>query len=140
VPDGKPATYIHIPYPRRAEVEFEYDAEQDVYMRYVRGEPHTDALNDEQLSASNVIVHYAEYQETDVLDVRGAPTLKVIFQGEGRVQVFRDGVMIEAKWSKPGPDDFVQYVYLDGSPVPLRPGQTWVEVVPLDYDITFEAE
>lgn len=140
VPDGEPATYVRIPYPRRAEVEFEYDAEQGLYMRSVRGEPHTDALNGEQLSASNVIVHYAEYQETDVLDVRGAPTLNIIFQGEGRAQIFRDGVMIEAKWAKTGPDDFVQYVYLDGSPIPLRPGQSWIEVVPPDYEITFEAE
>jgi hypothetical protein len=140
VPEGEPAPYIRVPYPQRAEVEFEYDAERGLYMRSVRGEPHTDALNGEQLSAANVIVHYAQYEETDVLDVRGAPTLKIVFQGEGRAQICRDGVMIEAKWVKPGADDFVQYVYLDGSPVPLRPGQTWVEVVPLDYEITFEAE
>jgi hypothetical protein len=44
--------------------------------------------------------------------------------------------MIEAKWVRPGVEDFVKYVYLDGSPVPLRPGQTWIEVVPLDYQIT----
>jgi hypothetical protein len=139
-PDGEPATYISIPYPQRASVEFEYDAKQSLYMRFVRGEPHTDALNGEQLSASNVIIHYAKYEETEVLDVRGAPTLKVIFQGEGRAQICRDGVMIEAKWTKPGLDDFVQYVYLDGSPVPLRPGETWIEIVPLDYEITFAAE
>jgi hypothetical protein len=140
VPEGDPATYIDIPYPQRARVEFEYDAEQGLYMRSVRGEPHTDALNGEQLSASNVIIHYAKYEETDVLDVRGAPTLKVIFQGEGRAQICRDGVMIEAKWIKPGLEDFVQYVYVDGSPVPLRPGQTWIEIVPPDYEIAFEPE
>ena len=43
-------------------------------------------------------------------------------------------------WVKPGEHDFVKYVYLDGSSVPLRPGQTWVEVVPTDYEITYEAE
>jgi hypothetical protein len=48
--------------------------------------------------------------------------------------------MIEAKWLKSGGRDFVKYVYLDGSPVPLRPGQTWIEVVPTDYQITYEAE
>jgi len=140
VPEGEPATYIHIPYPQRASVTFEYDAERGVYMRFVRGQPHTDALNVEQLSASNVIIHYAKYEETDVVDVRGAPTLNVIFQGEGRAQICRDGVKIEAKWIKPGPEDFVQYVYLDGSPVPLRPGQSWIEIVPPDYEVTYEIE
>jgi hypothetical protein len=106
----------------------------------VQGEPHIDALNGQQLTAANVIVHYAIYEETDVLDVNGVPTLNIISTGEGRAQIFRDGVMIEAKWVRPGVKDFVQYVYLDGSPVPLRPGQSWVEIVPTDYQITYQAE
>jgi hypothetical protein len=140
VPDGDAATYVHIPYPRRAVVEFEYDAAQGLYRRFVQGEPHTDALNGEQLTAANVIVHYAIYEETDVLDVNGVPTFNIISTGEGRAQILRDGVMIEAKWVRPGMKDFVRYVYLDGSPVPLKPGQSWVEVVPTDYQITYEAE
>ncbi len=140
VPEGEPATYVHIPYPKLAVVEFHYDSEQHLYKRFVEGEPHLDALNDEQLAAANVIVHYAVYQETDVLDVNGAPTLNVTSTGEGRAQIFRDGVMIEAKWVRPNVQDFCKYLYLDGSPVPLRPGQTWIEVVPTDYQITYEAE
>jgi hypothetical protein len=139
-PDGEPAAYLHIPYPRRALVEFRYDPPTETYMRYVQGEPHIDALTGEQLSASNVIVHYAEYQETDVVDVNGVPTLNIISTGEGRAQVFRDGVMIEGKWIRPGVEDFCRYVYLDGSPIPLHPGQSWIEVVPLDYAVTYEAE
>ncbi len=140
VPEGEAATYIHVPYPKRAVVEFQYDAEQKLYKRFVQGEPHTDALNGEQLTAANVIVHYAKYEETEVVDVLGAPTFNIVFQGEGRAQIFRDGVVIEAKWGKPGVQDFVKYVYLDGSAVPLRPGQTWIEVVPPDYQTTYEAE
>ena len=121
-------------------MEFRYDREGYSYKRFVRGEPHTDALNGEQLAAANVIVQYTTYEETDVLDVNGAPTLNVIFSGEGRAQIFRDGVMIEAKWVKPDSGEFVKYLHLDGSPVPLRPGQTWVEVVPTDYQIAYEAE
>jgi hypothetical protein len=139
-PEGEPATYVHIPYPRRALVEYRYDPEQHLYKRFTQGEPHMDALNGEQLTAANVVVHYAVYEETDVVDVLGAPTFNVVFQGEGRAQIFRDGVMIEAKWLKPDGQDFVKYVYLAGSSVPLRPGQTWVEVVPTDYQITYEAE
>jgi len=140
VPEGEPATYVHIPYPKRSLVEYRYDPEQHLYKRFTRGVPHTDALNGQQLTAANVIVHYATYEETDVVDVLGAPTFNIVFSGEGRAQIFRDGVMIEAKWVKPGVQDFVKYVYLDGSPVPLRPGQTWVEVVPTDYQITYKAE
>jgi hypothetical protein len=82
VPQGEPATYFLVPYPKRALVEYRYDAEKHVYERWVQG------------------------------------------------------VVIEAKWVRPATEDFVKYVYLDGTPVPLRPGQTWVEVVPLEYQIT----
>ena len=139
-PRGEPATYFLAPYPKRALVEYRYDAEQHVYKRWAQGEPHVDALNGEQLASANVIVHYTKYQETDVKDVNGNPTFNIISTGEGRSQIFRDGVMIEAKWVRPSVQDFVKYVYLDGSPVPLRPGQTWVEVVPLEYQITYKAE
>lgn len=139
-PQGQPATYFLVPYPKRALVEYRYDAERHVYKRWVQGEPHVDALNGEQLASANVIVQYTKYEETDVKDVNGNPTFNIITTGEGRAQIFRDGVMIEAKWIRPGLQDFVKYVYPDGSPVPLRPGQTWVEVVPLEYQITYKAE
>jgi hypothetical protein len=135
-PQGEPATYFLVPYPKRALVEYRYDAEKHVYERWVQGEPHVDALNGEQLASANVIVHYTKYEETDVKDVNGNATFNIISTGEGRAQIFRDGVVIEAKWVRPATEDFVKYVYLDGTPVPLRPGQTWVEVVPLEYQIT----
>jgi len=137
-PQGEPAMYLRVPYPKRALVEYRYDAEEQKYKRWVQGEPHVDALNGEQLAAANVIVHYAKYEETDVKDSNGQPTYNIVLTGEGRALVYRDGVKIEAKWVRPGITDFVKYVYLDGTPVPLRPGQTWVEVVPLDYNITIQ--
>jgi len=136
-PAGESAESLQIPYPRRAAVEFRYDEGSKRYLRFVQGEAHTDALTGEQLAAANVIVHYATYQETDAVDVNGVPTFNIVFTGEGRAQIFRDGVVIEAKWIRPGLKDFCEYVYLDGTPVPLRPGQTWVEVVPTDYQISW---
>jgi len=140
LPGGEAATYVRIPYPAQALVEFRYDSERHLYKRYVQGVPHLDALTDEQLTAANVIVHYTAYQETDVKDVNGVPTFNIISTGEGRAQIFRDGIMIEAKWSRGAVNDFVKYTYVDGSDVALRPGQTWIEVVPPDYDTTYEAE
>jgi hypothetical protein len=137
---GEPATYVHIPYPKRYLVEFRYDTDSRLYKRFVRGEPHTDAINGQQLAAANVIIHYARYERQTVTDAHGSHTFDITFTGEGRAQIFRDGVMIEAKWVRPGEKDFVQYLNLDGAPVLLRPGQTWVEVVPPEYQVTFKVE
>ncbi len=140
VSTGAPATYVHIPFPKRYVVEYRYDAEQHLYKRFVRGEPHTDAINDQQLAAANVIIHYARYEQQKVTDANGMHTFDITFTGEGRAQIFRDGLMIEAKWLRPGQEDFVKYLYPDGSTVSLRPGQTWVEVVPPEYEVTYKAE
>lgn len=139
-PSGEPATYIHIPFPRRYLVEYRYDPEKHLYKRFVYGTPHTDAIDGQQLTAANVIVHYTKYETTEVTDAHGAHTFDISFTGEGRAQIFRDGVMLEAKWSRPNLQDFCQYLNLDGSPVPLRPGQTWVEIVPVEYQVTYKAE
>ncbi len=139
-PKGEPAAYIHIPYPKRYVVEYRYDPETHVYKRFVRGEPHTDALNSQQLTAANVIVHYTKYERQEVTDAHGSHTFDIVFTGEGRAQIFRDGVVIEAKWFRPNLEDFCQYLNLDGSPVPLRMGQTWVEVVPNEYEVAYKPE
>ena len=137
-PQGEPATYVRVPYPSRALVEFRYDAERHLYRRWVQGEPHVDALNGEQLAAANVIVQYSQYEQTDVKDSNGQYSYNIHSTGEGRAQIFRDGVLIEARWVRPTVTDFVRYLYRDGSPVPLLPGQSWIEVVPVEYKVTFE--
>ncbi len=139
-PTGEPASYVRIPFPERASVEFRYDAQRQLYRRYVQGQPHLDAESNEQLTAANVIVHYMVYEETDVKDVNGVPTFNIISTGEGRAQVFRDGVAIEARWIRPEVEDFVQYVYLDGTVVLFHVGQSWVEVVPPEYVVAFGTE
>jgi len=51
------------------------------------------------------------------------------------VQVFRDGVKIEGAWRQPGEGELIQFFDQDGDPLPLKPGQTWIEMVPLDYQL-----
>ena len=139
-PVGDAATYVEIPYPKRALVEYRYDPTTHLFRRWARGEPHTDALTGEQLAAANVIVVYATYQESSAKDVNGQPTFNIVSTGEGRAQIFRDGIAVEGKWIRPTREAFLRLVHLDGSPVPLRVGQSWVEMVPPDYRVTFKAE
>ena len=36
------------------------------------------------------------------------------------------------------PSDMLRYVDGEGRPFPLKPGNTWVQVVPLDFEIELE--
>ena len=61
--DGQPASGVQIAYKTFALVEWQYDVENGRYFRWIDGEPHIDANNDEQLSAANVLILYALHQQ-----------------------------------------------------------------------------
>jgi len=136
-PQGRAASRIRIPYPGVAPVDYRYDAASGTYRRYVEGAPHTDALNGQQIAPDNVVVIYCEHKKTDMVeDKLGNTSIMVWWVGTGRAQVFRDGVKIDGQWSRPEPAQQMRLVDADGKDIPLKPGQTWIEIVPLDYRVT----
>lgn len=138
-PQGTPATRIHVPYPGVAPVDYRYDAASRTYLRSVQGVPHTDALNGKQLAPDNVVVIYCEHKKTDIVeDKLGNVAIMVWWVGTGRAQVFRDGVMIEGQWSRPQAADQMRLLDAQGKDIALKPGQTWIEIVPLDYQVTVQ--
>ncbi|HHX44681.1 MAG TPA: DUF3048 domain-containing protein [Chloroflexi bacterium] len=138
-PVGEPGTEIHIPYPQSSVVDWAYDAETGRYLRSVQGQPHREGLTGEQIAADNVIVFYAEHRATDIVeDVNGATAIDIVMSGEGRALVIRDGQAVEARWVQSPPGEPIQYYDADGDIVPLRPGTTWIQIVPTDYEVVIE--
>jgi len=139
VPPGEAAESVAIPYPELCKVDWAYDAEKGRYLREVQSEPHLDALDGEQIGAENVVVLYAPHEKTDIVeDSLGSTAIDIQLEGSGRVQVFRDGVKIEGAWRQPGEGELIQFYGQDGDPLALKPGQTWIEMVPPDYLVSSE--
>ena len=136
---GDPANTIFIPYPAKTSpVEWRYDSASSRYLRWVNGEPLVDFADDLQLSAANVIVYYAEHQPTDIVeDSNGATSIRIIVNGEGRAQIFRDGVVVEGRWRTDGTQT-PEFLFPNGAPIPLKRGNSWIEVVPTDYKVEVE--
>lgn len=138
--DVQPATTIDIPYSADySDVHYEYDPELEAYRRWILDEPHLEELTGEQLSAPNVIVLYANHVETLIVeDVLGSKSVQIQLWGRGRMQLFRDGVVKEGIWLRDGRDG--PLVFVDGNlqPIPLKPGKAWIQVVPLDMQITHD--
>lgn len=138
-PEGTPTTFIKIPYePTYVTTEYQYDPAQGVYLRSILGEPHTDELTGKQLTASNVIILFANHVETPILeDTHGGGHYSIQIQlwGEGPAKIFRDGQAYELKWSRPQRQDLVTFVDDKGNRFPLKPGNSWVQLVPLDFPI-----
>lgn len=138
-PEGEPAPAVRIPYPRSSRVDWEYDAASGRYLRYVQGQPHLDALNNQQIAADNVIIFFTEHRRTDIVeDSLGTTSIDIIMTGTGRAVVVRDGVRINAEWRRTAEDRPILYWDANGEVIPFRPGKTWIQIVPLDYQIVYE--
>ena len=61
--------------------------------------------------------------------------------GTGPAVVFRDGLVYEGLWARPHRDDMVVFRDPTGqTPIPLKPGNTWIQLAPLSgHRWTFEA-
>ena len=136
-PDGgQPATHVQIPFPSRdMVVEYRYDAARGVYLRWDAGVPHLDAATGEQLAVTNVVVAYAPHVDTDIYEDeprRNHPSVQIQLWGTGPVVVLRDGLAYEGLWARPKREDMLVFRDATGQiPIPLKPGNTWVELVPL---------
>ncbi|MGD9144399.1 MAG: DUF3048 domain-containing protein [Anaerolineae bacterium] len=142
---GQPATQINIPYPHRdMVVDYRYDPDSGAYLRWNGGEPHLDALSGEQISVTNVVVLYATHVDTDIYEDeprRNHPSVQIQLWGTGDAVVFRDGLAYEGLWARPQRDDMVVFRDSEGQiPIPLKPGNTWIQLVPLEgHRWAFEA-
>jgi LysM repeat protein len=131
---GMPAPDIYIPYPGSSFTEWHYDAGAGKYLRWINGGPMRDIFSG-QVAASNVIVYFAEHQQTDIVeDVTGATSVRILVNGAGPAWFFRDGQLLKGYWQTDGtrPPYFCTE---SGEPYHLKPGNTWVQLVPLSYTI-----
>jgi hypothetical protein len=54
--------------------------------------------------------------------------------GEGPLTVFRDGMRYEGGWARDDPEQMLQLYDEAGDPLALKPGPSWIEVVPTGFD------
>lgn len=134
------ANEVVIPFPQvTSEAAWKYDPASNSYLRFTTGDPHYD-LSGKQLSAANVIIYFAEHQATDIVeDSNGATSIRIIMNGRGAAWLLRDGKLLKGNWETDGAQT-PQFVFDNGQPMPLKPGNTWVQVIPLDYFVTIDGQ
>jgi hypothetical protein len=127
-----------IPYPQQtSQVTWKYDPASGDYLRWKTGEPMND-FDGQQLTATNVIIYFAEHGDTDIVeDSNGATSIRIIVNGLGTAWLLRDGKILKGNWETNGRET-PNFIFNDGRPIPLKPGNTWVEVVPLEYEIDID--
>jgi hypothetical protein len=113
---------------------WEYDADDGSYVRYQGDSLHVEESTGEALRAVNVVVLQAEHTVTDIDEGYGSFSVRIDLLGNGPALVFRDGLMAEGTWIRSGQMEMITILDEAGNPIPFRPGNVWVQVVP-DVDI-----
>lgn len=137
VGDAPVISKITIPFSTANRVEWTYDPEARRYLRANNGSVHTDTVTGEQLWATNVVVMWARMSAAAKRDVTGSQTYDIELVGTNRVSVFHNGQRFDGTWSAAA-DSPPAFKAEDGSVIRLSPGNTWIQVVPTDVNITLQ--
>jgi hypothetical protein len=119
--NGVPAFGVHVEYgggPAQAPVDHVWDAARNGWARNQNTTPHVD-IHGVQVAPQNVIVQFIGYEGN-----RGVLT------GGGEAWVFTGGQVIAAGWSRPDVNQPTQFLDINGAPIGLEPGRTWVLLPP----------
>ena len=112
-------------------VSFDWNGEE--YGRLDNGAPLVNS-DGEQFTADNVIVeeHTVNFVE-GLSDILGTPSPEIEdVTGSGRAVLFRDGRAYVGTWNRESVDDRVRFETKAGEEMVLKPGRTWIELVPDD--------
>jgi hypothetical protein len=138
-PGGQPVSAFRIMYlPGACTAEWAYDEATGLWDRSMVGRTHVDALTGEQITAANVVMLYANHVYADfweeMIGARGNWKLSIQIQlwGQGTALLFRDGEAIPGVWKREGRSDMLTFYHGDGTPLPLKPGNSWMQVVTLE--------
>ncbi|MCJ7824745.1 MAG: DUF3048 domain-containing protein [Anaerolineales bacterium] len=116
--------------------EWRYDHPSGKYLRWIeepnaelgdgyRMIPLEDRVTGEQLAFSNVIIIRAHYEEL-------APSRQIvdIWRNDKGQQAyfFRNGQVFNGTWRAKNDTDPIHFYHADGSPMPLKPGNTWIVI------------
>ncbi|HMM07393.1 MAG TPA: DUF3048 domain-containing protein [Clostridiales bacterium] len=121
---------LTVPY-RYQEASYQWDTLNHNYVRYSDGEMHTDAFNNEALTADNVVVVYIDY----VVMADGQHLDMTFTSGSGLLLQY--GTVTEIDWSITKGNGFSFTDQATGKEVQLIPGKTIIQVAKTTETATY---
>ena len=131
-----PVKSVYIPFSSFNNVTWTYSKKRKVFLRQNNGRIHRDASTGKQVAAKNVVVMWAKYTAAS-RDMVGSTTYDIKLGGTGKATVFRDGKRYNGKWVAKATQP-PRFVDKKGRQIRLAPGNTWMQVVPLDVNISMK--
>jgi hypothetical protein len=134
-PDGEEGTSVIVRYSSDDYHKWVYDPGSKSYLRnhdlaYDSGEGETydvltDRNNNQPVTADNVVILFAPYSFFS----REPEMMEVNLNGFGKALVFRNGKAYDVNWARINQNEIISLTYEDGSRFPLKPGNTWFDII-----------
>jgi hypothetical protein len=121
---GDAVVSLIVGFPSGYSVGYDYDAASNTWKRSMEGAPFIDASG-QQITPTNVIVEFVGC----CLDGYEGARYQTI--GSGDAWVFSAGHLVKGTWQRSDRSQPTRFVDIAGQPIPLTPGRTWVEFVPI---------
>jgi hypothetical protein len=132
-PHGNAVSTVNINYSGTSNVTWRYSPSIHAFQRFYN-ETTPDLLeNGVQNTAANVVVQYVQITYGPwVENSQGALEVQADMypNASGDAVVYRDGVAVPGTWRRSTLGSPTEIFDRSGNRIPLRPGQTWVEIVP----------
>ncbi|MBU1292350.1 DUF3048 domain-containing protein [Patescibacteria group bacterium] len=125
---------LGIGYSRPYYVSYQYDSGTNSYLRYRDNLREMDVSNDKQIEAKNIVVMRVFSKQ-----IEGPDYNDLDLEGGGDCQIYQNGVVLDCTWQKSEIKPFskLKFVDSDGQEIPFVPGQTWIEIVEPNQEVTW---
>lgn len=129
--NGRDAGTLRVRLSNQQTSNWYWHAENRTYQRS-EGAAASTSVSGARHSAHNVVVLHVDVVMTRYTDASGAhvPDTKLVGSGEGLIAA--DGKAVQVRWKKPDLHAPIELTLENGDPATLRPGSTWIELVPRD--------
>lgn len=128
IENSKVANEISIKYSGSVTSSYEYDKENQVYIRFVNGKEHIDYVTKEQYTFKNIITYQVNNYTLNDGENKGRQELENIGSGTG--YFISNGYSIPIKWEKDSRSSQTKYYYENGKELAVNDGNTFIQIQP----------
>lgn len=130
------ATKVTIPYSSSHKVQYIYDEESGRYTRWSKGKKMSDETTNEDITTKNIIVTFAENYTLDDGENKGRQDVVTVGELDG--YYITNGKAIKIKCIKNSRKEQTVYKDLNGKEIEVNDGNTFINVCPINANVTIE--
>lgn len=134
--NAKVANSVTIPYGTSHSVKYVYNEGTGRYTRYSKGKKQTDEATGEDVTTKNIIVSLIKNTTLDDKEDKGRQDLDNFTIADG--YYITNGKAIKIRCKKEYVGGQTKYEDLEGNQIEVNDGNTWINICPIDSNITFE--